>query len=161
VGSTPTARTTPDNHSEVDMPGKSDDLFGEDEDEAVRDFDRLTDLLFERVAEFAEEEDVADDIVPLLLLRLSLTMRMMTYAVPVANPSGNGLKLDLDRFRRDAEDLIRDMKKNADRFITQTKEAIAADEMGGTRPEHGSHARNSTLPRPRGTACNRWLLFAG
>jgi hypothetical protein len=103
----------PDSHSEVDMPGKNDDLSGEDEDEAVRDFDRLTDLLFERVAEFAEEEDVADDIVPLLLLRLSLTMRMMTYAVSVAKPSGSGLKLDLGRFRRDAEDLIRDMKKNA------------------------------------------------
>jgi hypothetical protein len=130
VGSTPTARTTPDEQYEVEMPSEDDDLFGEDEDEAVRDFDRLTDLLFERVAEFTEEEDVADDIVPLLLLRLSLTMRMMTYAVSVAKPSGSGLKLDLDRFRRDADDLIRDLKKNADRFIAQTKEAIAADEMG-------------------------------
>jgi hypothetical protein len=112
------------------MPGENDDLFGEDEDEAVEDFNRLTDILFERVAEFAEDEDVGDDMIPPLLLRLALTTRMMNYASSVAKPSGGGLKLDLDRFRRDIEDLIRELKKNADRFIAETKEAIAAAEHG-------------------------------
>ena len=111
------------------MPDESDDLFGEDRDEAREDFNRLTDLLFQRVSEFADEEDVADDILPLLLLRLSATMRMMAYAVSVAKPSGGGLKLDLDRFRRDADELIREMKKDADRFIAQAKESIAAEEL--------------------------------
>jgi hypothetical protein len=126
VGSSPTARTKSDKHSEVDMSDKNDDLFGEDEDDAVEDFNRLTDLLFQRVNAFAEEEDVADDLLPLLLLRLSLTLRMTNYAVSVAKPSGGGLKLDLDRFRRDIEDLVRETKKDADRFIAATKEAIAA-----------------------------------
>lgn len=112
------------------MPDESDDLFGEDRDEAREDFNRLTDLLFQRVSEFADEEDVADDILPLLLLRLSATMRMMAYAVSVAKPSGGGLKLDLDRFRRDADELIREMKKDADRFIAQVRESMAADEPG-------------------------------
>jgi hypothetical protein len=129
MGSTPTARTTPTT-SEVEMPGENDHLFGEDEDEAVEDFNRLTDILFERVAEFAEDEDVGDDMIPPLLLRLALTMRMMNYASSVTKPSGGGLKLDLDRFRRDIEDLIRELKKNADRFIAETKEAIAAAEPG-------------------------------
>ena len=81
--------------------------------------------------DFADEEDVADDILPLLLLRLSATMRMMAYAVSVAKPSGGGLKLDLDRFRRDADELIREMKKDADRFIAQVREWMAAaDEPG-------------------------------
>jgi hypothetical protein len=106
-----------------------DDLFGEDGDEALDDFNRLTDLLFERVSEFADEEDVADDILPLLLLRLSATTRMMAYATSVAKPSGGGLKLDLDRFRRDADELIRGMKKDADRFIAAAKEEIAAAEI--------------------------------
>jgi hypothetical protein len=128
VGSSPTARTNPDKRSEVGMPDENDDLFGEDRDEAVDDFNRLTDLLFQRVSEFADEEDVADDILPLLLLRLSATMRMMTYAVSVAKPSGAGLKLDLDRFRRDADDLIREMKKDADGFIARAKEF--ADKLG-------------------------------
>jgi hypothetical protein len=110
------------------MPDDKDDLFGEGEDEAVADFNRLTDLLFERVSEFADEEDVADDILPLLLLRLSATMRMIAYAASVAKPSGGGLKLDLDRFRRDADELIREMKKDADRFIAQARESLAAAE---------------------------------
>ena len=118
------------------MPDESDDLFGEDGDEAVDDFNRLTDLLFERVSEFADEEDVPDDILPLLLLRLSATTRMMAYAVSVAKPSGGGLKLDLDRFRRDADELIREMKKDADRFIAQVRKSMAADEpdKDGTEP---------------------------
>ena len=61
------------------MPDENDDHFGEDGDEAVDDFNRLTDLLFQRVSEFAEEEEVADDILPLLLLRLSGTTRMIAY----------------------------------------------------------------------------------
>src|SRR5579872_1998379 len=106
-----------DQHGEAEMPDQNDDPFGEDEDEAVRDFNRLTDVLFHRVSEFAEDEGVADEILPLLLLRISLTMRMMAYAMSVSKPSGGGLRLDLDRFRRDAEDLIREMKKDADQFI--------------------------------------------
>jgi hypothetical protein len=72
-----------------------DDLFGEDETEAADDFDRLSDILFQRIAEFAEDEDVTDEILPMMLLRLSLTVRMMTYVMSVAKPSGGGLKLDL------------------------------------------------------------------
>jgi hypothetical protein len=111
------------------MPDETDDLFDEDGDEAVENFNRLTDHLFQRVSEFADEEDVADDVLPLLLLRLSATTRMMAYAVSVAKPSGGGLKLDLDRFRRDADELIREMKKDADHFIARAKESIAADEL--------------------------------
>jgi hypothetical protein len=108
------------------MPDDDDDLFGEDEseNEAADDFDRLTDRLFQRVAEFAEDEDVPDEILAMLLLRLSLTTRMMTYVMSVAKPSGSGLKLDLDRYRRDAEELIREMKKEADQIVTQAKMTI-------------------------------------
>jgi hypothetical protein len=107
------------------MPDSNDYPFDEDGKEAIDDFDRLTDLLFTRISQFADDEDVADELLPLLLLRLSLTTRMMAYATSVAKPSAGGLKLDLDRFRHDAEDLIRLMKKDADRFIAQAKEAIA------------------------------------
>jgi hypothetical protein len=130
VGSSPTARTNPDKRSEVAMPDDKDDLFGEDENEAVDDFDRLTENLVQRIGEFAEEEDVADEVLAPLLLRLALTMRMVAYAATAAKPSGGGLKLDLDRFRRDIEDLIRETKKEADRFIAQAKESMAAAELG-------------------------------
>jgi hypothetical protein len=110
------------------MPDDKDDVFGEDGDEAIADFDRLTEILLQRIVEFAEQEDVADDMLSLLLLRHALTMRMAAYAATAAKPSGGGLKLDLDRFRRDIEDLIRATKKDADRFIAQAKEAMAAAE---------------------------------
>jgi hypothetical protein len=129
VGSSPTARTNLDKRSEAGMPDENDDLFDEDGNEALEDFNRLTDILFQRVLEFADEEDVADDILPLLLLRVSATMRMMAYAASVAKPSGGGLKLDLDRFRREADELIREMKKDADRFIAQVRETMAAEEL--------------------------------
>jgi hypothetical protein len=112
------------------MPDANDDLFGEYENEAVDDFNRLSEMLLQRIAEFAEEEDVRPDILPLLLLRLALTTRMMAYTVSVAKPSGGGLKLDLDRFRRDAEEIFREMKKDADQVIAQAKATIAAAESG-------------------------------
>ncbi|MGC1563213.1 MAG: hypothetical protein WA820_25665 [Bradyrhizobium sp.] len=106
------------------------DVFEESEDDGVRDFDRLSDILFRHVSTFADEEGVADEMLVRLLLRLSLSVRMMTYAMSVAKPSGGGLRLDLDRFRRDADDLIRGMKKDADQFIARAKETIAAAEQG-------------------------------
>jgi hypothetical protein len=112
------------------MPDDKDDLFGEHGDEALDDFDRLTEILFQRVVEFAEEEEVDDEMLSPLLLRLSLTTRMVAYTAAAAKPSGGGLKLDLDRFRRDIEDLIRATKKDADRFIAQARESMAADEPG-------------------------------
>ena len=47
-----------------------------------------------------------------LLLRLALTVRMANYAESVAKPSPGGLKLDLDRFRRDVEVIIHETKKS-------------------------------------------------
>jgi hypothetical protein len=108
------------------MSGQNDDFFDNDMEQSIEDFDRLTDVLFQRVVDFAEDEDVGDEMLPLLLLRLSLTIRMTNYAESVAKPSAGGLKLDLDRFRRDVEDLVRETKKDADQFIARAREAIAA-----------------------------------
>ena len=47
----------------------------------------------------------------------------------VAKPSGGGLKLDLDRFRRDVEELFREVKRDADGFIAHAKETIATVEL--------------------------------
>jgi hypothetical protein len=49
VGSSPTARTR---LGKVDKcPESDDDIFDEDENRAVRDFERLTAILFQRVSE--------------------------------------------------------------------------------------------------------------
>jgi hypothetical protein len=113
------------------MSKKDDDLFPADEDEteALEEFDRLSMLLFERINAFAQEEDVADDILPLLLLRASATLRMTGYVMTVAKPSAGGLKLDLDRFRRQADDLVREMKKDAERFVVESGKRLAEMEL--------------------------------
>jgi hypothetical protein len=129
VGSSPTARTNPDKHDGDAMPDDQDNLFGEDGDEALDDFERLTEMFSQRVMEFAEEKEVTDEVLALLLFRLSLTSRMVAYTATAAKPSGAGLKLDLDRFRRDIENLIRETKKDAERFIAHARESIAAAEL--------------------------------
>ena len=91
------------------MTDDNDDIFEQDAEEAADEFDSLTNRLYQRVVEFAEDEDVADQVLPLLLLRLAMSTRVMNYAISVAKPSASGLKLDLERFRREAEDLIRVM----------------------------------------------------
>ena len=116
-------------YSEAAM-SDNDDFFGESENEGASDFDRLSHRLFEHVNDFADEEDIADEVLALLLLQLSGTIRMMTYAMSVAKPSGGGLRLELDRFRRDADELLREMKKNADQFIARAKVTIAENMLG-------------------------------
>jgi hypothetical protein len=108
----------------VEIRNKNEELF--EEDAEADELDRLTDLLFLRISEFADEEEVGDDVLGLLLLRLAVTTRMMSYVVSVDKPSGFGLKLDLDRFRRDVEELVREMKHEAEAFIEQAKDAIVA-----------------------------------
>jgi len=110
------------------MTDDKDDLFGEDGNEALDEFDRLTEILSERVFEFAEEEELGDEQLSPLLLRLALSSRMLAYAAGTAKPSAGELKLDLDRFRRDIEDLIRAAKKGAELFIEQARESLAAAE---------------------------------
>jgi hypothetical protein len=108
------------------MPGSDDDLFGADGDEAGDEFARLSELLLGRVSEFADEEDVPDELLPPLLMQLSVTLQMLAYVASVAQPSGSGLKRDLDRFQRDTDDLIRGMKKEADRIVAEAKKNMTA-----------------------------------
>jgi hypothetical protein len=110
----------------VEMRNRNEELFDEQEDAEADELDRLTDLLFLRISDFADEEEVGDDVLGLLLLRLTVTTRMMSYVASVDKPSGFGLKLDLDRFRRDVDELVREMKHEAEAFIEQAKDALAA-----------------------------------
>jgi hypothetical protein len=66
-------------------------------------------------------------------------MRMIGYAMETEKPSASGLKMDLDRFRREVEECIRTAKKGAEEFIEEAmvlraemeSEADAEDE-----PDH-------------------------
>src|SRR6202011_5568034 len=58
-----------------DMSDTDDDFFGDDGAYGVDEFNRLSKILFGRVADFADEEDVDDQVIPALLLQLAVTMR--------------------------------------------------------------------------------------
>ena len=69
------------------MPGKNDDdLFDGDDAEAIDEFGQLSQMLLERVSEFAEEEDINDEALPLMLLNVAVTLRATAYPVSVAKP---------------------------------------------------------------------------
>jgi hypothetical protein len=109
------------------MNSRNDD-FDEETDGAMDELYRHGVALHQLVQEYMDEHDLSDEMTSLILLNMSVRMRMVGYALGTEKPSASGLKLDLDRFRRDIDDCVRDAKKNADQFIAEAKEALAAVE---------------------------------
>src|SRR5215470_72598 len=107
------------------MTSQKDD-FDEEDEAAIEDLDRHGMALHQLVQDYTDEHDLSDEITSLLLLNISVRMRMVSYALETEKPSGSGLKLDLDRFRRDMDECIRAAKKEADGFVAAAKEARAA-----------------------------------
>jgi len=106
------------------MTKRSDEPFGEAENEAAGESDELSDLLLNHIFDFAEQQGIAQEMLPSLLMRLSVTLHMIHYVALVAKPSAGGLKRDLERFQRDADDLVREMKKDAERIVAESKKAM-------------------------------------
>ncbi len=98
------------------------------------DFDEMSQALHDHLQAFADEHDLLQGAVSLLLLDAAVKWRMTDYAVSVKKPSASGLKLELDRMRRELEEMLHGAKKSADEFIAHAKDAIAEaerDEQGG------------------------------
>jgi hypothetical protein len=108
----------------------SDDLFGHDpEVEAAMDeFERHSEAIFDLVQNYIDEHDLLEEMMSLVLLNISLRLRMVGYALETEKPSASGLKLDLDRYRREMEDAVRHAKKEAEHFIAEAKTARAEAE---------------------------------
>jgi hypothetical protein len=109
------------------MRSRNDDF--EDEPEAA--IDELSQhgmALHQLIQHYMDEHDLSDEITSLMLLEVSVRMHMVGYALETEKPSASGLKLDLDRFRREMDNLIREAKKNADHFIAEAKTARAVAE---------------------------------
>ncbi len=108
----------------------SDDRFSDDPEAngAGDEFDRLQMALLDRIEEFINAEDLGESDVVDLLISSAVHLRMVAYGMNIEKPSAGGLKLDLDRFRQDFDQLIRGAKKGADGFVEQVKEARARAE---------------------------------
>jgi hypothetical protein len=106
--------------TEQAMNSQNDD-FDEETEAAIDELDRHGMALHQLIQDYMDEHDLSDEIASLMLLDISVRMRMVGYALETETPSGSGLKLDLDRFRREIDDCIRTAKKNADHFIGEAK----------------------------------------
>jgi hypothetical protein len=114
--------------------GPNDDDNDDELSEEAGEWEQHQAALFEAIEEFQEEHDVNDSAMSLLLADLAANKRMMGYALEVEQPSGTGLKLELDRFRRELDDLFRELKKNADEFVSQAKKLI--EQVAREEAEH-------------------------
>jgi hypothetical protein len=112
------------------MVADQEKLFGDDdaEDAERQEYERLRNRLSVQIGQIADEEDISSAMLALLLIDLGVTHRMLDYVLSVEKPSASGLKLDLDRFRREIDEYMRGSKKSADEFVTRAKEALAAEE---------------------------------
>lgn len=109
------------------MNSRNDDL-DEETDAAIDELDRHGMALHQLIQDYMDEHDLSDEMTSLMVLDISVRMRMVGYALGTEKPSASGLKLDLDRFRREMDQLIRDAKKNADHFMAEAKALIAEAE---------------------------------
>jgi hypothetical protein len=104
------------------------DTEATDED-GLSEFEEVGKALHHHIDEFAEEHDLTDGAVSLLLLDIAVKIRMADYVLSVDKPSGSGLKLELDRMRRNAEEAIRSAKKVADGYVAHTREVLKQAEQ--------------------------------
>jgi hypothetical protein len=84
---------------------------------AEGDYERWREKMYQRVSEIAEEEDISFGALALLLVDLGISSRMIEYVAATPKPSVGGLKLDLDRFRREIDDYFRGCKRDAEDFL--------------------------------------------
>jgi len=79
----------------------------------AEEYEEHRSALFEIVSDYADEQELDDGLLVALLLDLDGTEK----------PSATGLKLELDRFLKDAGDHVREVKQGAEEFIADIKQA--------------------------------------
>jgi hypothetical protein len=110
------------------MSSRDDDFDDAESDAALEEFNRHGSAIHQLVQDYMDEHDLPEHMTSILLINLSVRMRMVGYALETEKPSASGLKLDLDRLRRETDDCIRAARKDADRFIAEAKVARAKAE---------------------------------
>jgi hypothetical protein len=125
----PVAAMAPMEHAMSDNDGDAGD------DEARDAFERHSRALNELIQDYLEAQDIPDQIGALMVISLGINLRMLGYALDVDKPSVSGVKLDLDRFGREIESVLRDSKKGAEEFIERIKLVLAAEEAANEDDE--------------------------
>jgi hypothetical protein len=80
--------------------------------------------LFNLLTDFAEERELEDSEVLMLLVEATLSIATISYGTNVAQPTASGLRTDLDRLLRAFGESVRGRKKEAQRMIANLREII-------------------------------------
>jgi hypothetical protein len=86
--------------------------------------------LYELVCEYMDDSELDELAMTQLLTDVALRMRMVGYGMEAEKPTAAGLKLDLDRYRRELDELIGDCKKGAEDFIEKVQEFRDSSVLG-------------------------------
>jgi hypothetical protein len=115
------------------MNGHNNDA--DDADAFVDEMERHSAAIYELVNEYLDAHDIAPPLAVHMLTEMAIQLRMVSYALETERPSATGLKLDLDRFRREIDELLRHAKRGAQEFIGHAATAIAAAESEESEDE--------------------------
>jgi len=115
------------------MSSQNDD-FGNETEATIDEPSHHGMALHQLIQGYMDEHDLSDETGSLMLLEISVRMHTVGYALETETPSAAGLKLGLDRLRREIDNLIRDAKKNAEHLIATAKTLRAAAENESEDP---------------------------
>jgi hypothetical protein len=104
-------------------PPRDDDSSEEDADE----YGALREALHIHIGEFSEEHELSYGAVAMMLVDIAVSTRMIEYITSADKPSGSGLGVELDIFRRDFDEVIGRAKKRADEFVATAKRLAEHD----------------------------------
>ncbi len=100
----------------------------EDFEAFAEEYEEHRDALYDLISDYADDQQLDDGLLAAMVLDLAVSLRMIAYANSVEKPSVSGLKMELDRFNKDAEEHARSAKQDAEGFIAEVK---AQREEGG------------------------------
>ncbi len=101
----------------------------EDEWEDEGHYGAMREALHEHIAKFTEEHDLTHGTVAMMLVDIAVSTRMIDYITCADEPSGAGLKVELNACRRDFEEVVGRAKKRADEFIAMAERVRAGDQI--------------------------------
>jgi hypothetical protein len=78
----------------------------------------------EMVLDYLDQNEVDEGTAVFGLIEIALSIAMSGYVMSVDKPSVGGLRMALDRLGKDVADLVREAKKGAEEFLTETKAAL-------------------------------------
>ena len=88
--------------------------------------------LLELLAEYAEENEVDQRVLVAVLVEIAMQYQMVEYCMSEEKPTSAGLQRELDSFRDQIGELVRETKKSAPEFVREMAAALEeADRSDG------------------------------